>query len=345
MKRRVLNCLTVLSLLLCLAIAVLFVRGFFTSDLIGWAQVRADGGRYMLWLCSGRGGLGFTAGSFPPGMINDRGLLWLRNPLQYGGTDWASQARGAAGFYVVPTPTVGAARVIGACAPAPVVMAAALLPSLYAIRRRRRRERPGLCPACGYDLRATPGRCPECGRGRDIGATFRIRAADAGDAMLLKQVRMRALADAPHAFGGPDTLSHEQALPDEYWRQLARELAGDVAEWRNRCVCMMVLDGDNVCATAGGVVCDQIRGRAYFNAAWVDPLYRRRGLGRRLVREVSAWAAARGCDHLKLWVDDTNPGAAAFYRSLGFQPTGEARPVSPGSELRERGMQTRLVAG
>ena len=41
----------------------------------------------------------------------------------------------------------------------------AILPGLRftaAIRRRRRRT-TGLCPKCGYDLRATPGRCPECG--------------------------------------------------------------------------------------------------------------------------------------------------------------------------------------
>lgn len=51
--------------------------------------------------------------------------------------------------------------------------AAAYLPTLLTVvimgtasrraQRKKRRLQAGLCPACGYDLRATPDRCPECG--------------------------------------------------------------------------------------------------------------------------------------------------------------------------------------
>ena len=46
-----------------------------------------------------------------------------------------------------------------------VALATGALPALWAGLwwRRRRIRGPGLCAACGYDLRASTEQCPECG--------------------------------------------------------------------------------------------------------------------------------------------------------------------------------------
>jgi tRNA threonylcarbamoyladenosine biosynthesis protein TsaE len=51
----------------------------------------------------------------------------------------------------------------------------------------------------------------------------------------------------------------------------------------------------------------------------VDPSYRRRGLGRRLIEETASWAASEGAVRLHVGVRDALPDSRAFWDGLGFQ--------------------------
>jgi GNAT superfamily N-acetyltransferase len=84
-----------------------------------------------------------------------------------------------------------------------------------------------------------------------------------------------------------------------------------------------------VAGTASGGNGD-LDGAAALTAMWVDPRFRRRGVGDLLVKTVMEWAKSSGYRKLLLWVTDGNDNAERLYARNGFARTGAAQEVRPG---------------
>ena len=61
----------------------------------------------------------------------------------------------------------------------------------------------------------------------------------------------------------------------------------------------------------------------YLEDVYVRPAFRKRGVGKALLREVARVARARGCGRLEWSVLDWNQPSIDFYLSLGARPMGE----------------------
>ena len=58
----------------------------------------------------------------------------------------------------------------------------------------------------------------------------------------------------------------------------------------------------------------------YLEDLFVEPRWRRRGLGRKLLKYVAGMATARNCGRLEWSVLDWNEPSIRFYRSIGAEP-------------------------
>jgi GNAT superfamily N-acetyltransferase len=139
-----------------------------------------------------------------------------------------------------------------------------------------------------------------------------IRQLEPAEWRLLRDLRLRALADAPGAFAA--TLEQARAFSDDEWRRRAAgwRAAGDAVFVSGRDGMVVgVRDGDN----------------AWLGAMWVAPERRREGIGLALAVAVVGWARSWGAKRVLLGVAEGNGPAAALYERLGFVETGSREVV------------------
>jgi hypothetical protein len=183
--RILLNVVTVLSLVLCLASVGMWVRSHSYGD--RWARLQyVRAGNYWQQVLSHRGVLVWAAEEPIHRMFEEGGpgpgwqhTAWGASP-QYGvihSVLWRPTWLEQWGFAYHRGPQAGIEYGDWMITPSDVLAAPywfiaglfALAPMLGAVRwsglyRDGRRSRLGRCRGCGYDMRATPERCPECGR-------------------------------------------------------------------------------------------------------------------------------------------------------------------------------------
>jgi GNAT superfamily N-acetyltransferase len=153
------------------------------------------------------------------------------------------------------------------------------------------------------------------GRVKRNSVDLRIEALAPDEGGRLRAIRLRALADAPDAFGG--TLEEAVRRSPEGWSKQLRELPTFVAVHHGLDVGMVR------CAR------DSRAGTAWLLSMWVGSEVRRQGVGSMLVDAVVHWARSNGMARLLLDVADHNAPAIALYATKGFVPNGVVSHLPP----------------
>jgi GNAT superfamily N-acetyltransferase len=155
-----------------------------------------------------------------------------------------------------------------------------------------------------------------------------IRRIRAHECAPLRALRLRALADAPTAFG--TTLEEEERHPQDYWEHRAQEgAAADTS------VTFVAEDAGCWVGMARGFLHREDAAIVRLASMWVDPRCRRCGVGGALVEAVIQWARGRGATQLQLWVTDANGPARSLYTRCGFALTGRTKPLPSRPTIRE----------
>jgi ribosomal protein S18 acetylase RimI-like enzyme len=165
-----------------------------------------------------------------------------------------------------------------------------------------------------------------------------VRRFEPHEWRLYREIRLRALADSPDAFGS--MYEHEAVRADAEWE--ARLTAGATAHGQMPVVALV---DDTPVGLAWGRQDEQEPTVAHVFQVWVSPEARGQGVGRLLLTAVLEWAKAIGVCTVRISVTCSHLAAVQLYRRAGFVDAGEPEPLRPGSSILCQPMQLLLEAG
>lgn len=165
--------------------------------------------------------------------------------------------------------------------------------------------------------------------------SWRVRRLEPREIALHREIRLRALRDAPDAFG--EAAAEVEARPSSYWEELTRSVTQP-----GRHVMFLAGDGDAIRGSIYGLRDAENGGAGRVGGNWVEPSYRRRGIGDALLQAVISWAREERFDRMRLWAPAASAAALAFYRQAGFSETGQRRPLPTNAALEILELQCRL---
>ena len=165
--------------------------------------------------------------------------------------------------------------------------------------------------------------------------TQNVRGFDAGEWPLYRELRLKALADSPDSFGG--TWTEEKDRPEEEWSTRLKE-------WTTSpdCHAMLALAGGKPAGLLFARLEGEDQRNVHLYSMWIDPLFRRAGLGGLLVSSVVAWSRQRAAQVLHLRVAEKNSAAIGLYERIGFRRTSERAPLRESSSQFAIAMEMKL---
>ncbi|MFF9779223.1 GNAT family N-acetyltransferase [Streptomyces sp. NPDC013978] len=181
---------------------------------------------------------------------------------------------------------------------------------------------------------------PARGESPNLPEGYRVRSVRAEEWRQVRELRLVALRDPVARLAFLETYEQAAARPDGFWQERTENAAEGVWERRQ----FVVESGAGEWVGTVTVLVEEAGTRDFFGGnverrqahlvgVFLRDGHRGKGVGEAMFAVAVGWARQAGVERVRLFVNEGNGRAEAFYRRVGFEASGVSVEGDEGREL------------